>query len=74
MVARNLALFEQRIDQRGFAVIDVGDDGQVANVVVFVVFQAVSPRATSRIPSPATGKPRRAGPVPQPLRRWYYVP
>jgi hypothetical protein len=33
-----MALFEQSVDQRGFPMIDVGDDGNIANIVAFYEF------------------------------------
>ena len=39
VVPEDLALFQQRVYQRGLAVVDVGYDGQVANVVVLAIVQ-----------------------------------
>jgi len=36
--AEDLALFQQSVDQGGFAMVDVCDDGQIADVVVLVDF------------------------------------
>ena len=43
VVAEHFALFQQRINQRCLAVIDVGYDGQIADIVVSVVTQSSSP-------------------------------
>ena len=43
VVPKDLALFQQSVDQSGLAVVDVGYDGQVANGVVLAVSQIYSP-------------------------------
>ena len=43
VVPKDLALFQQSVDQSGLAVVDVGNDGQVANGVVLAVSQIYSP-------------------------------
>ena len=35
----DLALFQQRVDQSGLAVVDVGYDGQVTDIAVLMVAQ-----------------------------------
>ena len=47
--AEDLALFQQSVDQGGFAMVDVRDDGQIADVVVVVV---VSSSAQINLPYP----------------------
>ena len=58
--AEHLALFQQRVDQGGLPVVDVGNDGKVTDVVVMVITQVLSPPLYSSIPGIVQSQSRGA--------------